>query len=136
MSGAGAGHEPACLPCSCCLADRSSPPACSPPLLHRSWSKLVVTVTDVKGNERQILKNVDGYIEPNHMLVGDSCERFTSGWWKDACHASKQDVSSNDALPVSVTVRGLPPLPLPPPPILPSAGDHGPIRMRQDNATG
>ncbi len=73
-----------------------------------SWSKLTVTVTDVKvrgqwgtallfavqsakvahnsaicqapqacdtpmhaaqGNERQILKGVDGYIEPNHMLV-------------------------------------------------------------------
>jgi hypothetical protein len=34
-----------------------------------SWSSLTVTVTDVKGNERQILKGVDGYIEPNHMLV-------------------------------------------------------------------
>ena len=29
-----------------------------------------VTVTDVKGNKRDILKGVDGYVEPNHMMVG------------------------------------------------------------------
>lgn len=34
-----------------------------------SWSNLVVTVTDVKGNSRQILKGVDGYVEPNHMMA-------------------------------------------------------------------
>ncbi|PSC72150.1 ABC transporter G family member 11-like [Micractinium conductrix] len=34
-----------------------------------SWSNLVVTVTDVKGNKRDILKGVDGYVEPNHMMA-------------------------------------------------------------------
>ena len=34
-----------------------------------SWPHLTVTVTDGKGNERQILKGIDVYIKPNHMLV-------------------------------------------------------------------
>lgn len=34
-----------------------------------SWSNLTVTVTDVKGNDRHILKGVDGYVEPNHMMA-------------------------------------------------------------------
>lgn len=27
-------------------------------------------MTDVKGNSRDILKGVSGYVEPNHMMVG------------------------------------------------------------------
>lgn len=34
-----------------------------------SWQNLVVTVTDVKGNSRDILKGVSGYVEPNHMMA-------------------------------------------------------------------
>lgn len=34
-----------------------------------SWSKLVVTAKDVKGNEKKILQGVDGFIEPRHMLA-------------------------------------------------------------------
>ena len=34
-----------------------------------SWSHLEVKVKDVKGNERFILKGVDGFVEPRHMLA-------------------------------------------------------------------
>lgn len=33
------------------------------------WDKLTVTVKDVKGNERHILKGIDGYVEPRSMLA-------------------------------------------------------------------
>ncbi|GAB4819573.1 hypothetical protein N2152v2_006619 [Parachlorella kessleri] len=34
-----------------------------------SWSNLTVKVKDVKGNSRLILKGVDGFVEPRHMLA-------------------------------------------------------------------
>lgn len=40
------------------------------PCLHASTLPPLCTV---QGNERQILKGVDGYIEPNHMLVSGPC---------------------------------------------------------------
>lgn len=40
------------------------------PCLHAST---LPPLCPVQGNERQILKGVDGYIEPNHMLVSGSC---------------------------------------------------------------
>lgn len=57
---------PALTAVQCMHARRRSPsaawailPACCPQ----------VTVTDVKGSSRQILKGVSGYVEPNHMMV-------------------------------------------------------------------
>jgi hypothetical protein len=34
-----------------------------------SWKNLVVTAKNVKGSEIQILKGVDGYVEPSTMLA-------------------------------------------------------------------
>lgn len=34
-----------------------------------SWKNLVVTAKNVKGSEIQILKEVDGYVEPSTMLA-------------------------------------------------------------------
>ena len=34
-----------------------------------SWKSLVVTAKNVKGSEIQILKGVDGYVEPSTMLA-------------------------------------------------------------------
>lgn len=34
-----------------------------------SWKGLVVTAKDVKGKDRQILKGVDGYVDPRHLLA-------------------------------------------------------------------
>lgn len=54
------------------LAICQAPQACDAPL-HAA-----------QGNERQILKGVDGYIEPNHMLVR-SCIGCRPCWWAEAC---------------------------------------------------
>lgn len=34
-----------------------------------SWRNIVVTVRDSKGHEKQVLKQVSGYLEPGHMLA-------------------------------------------------------------------
>ena len=82
-----------------------------------SWSNLTVTVTDVKGNDRHILKGVDGYVEPNHMMVGGGAQR----------HAPRARWSiAAEALTVVRPCANLP--------RCLCVGHHGPQRLRQNYA--
>ena len=87
-------------------------------------------MTDAAGAERQILKGVDGYLEPNHMLV----RRGGVGGWvqtvsllSGCAHGRAAAVHAPHRWLLAALLALTGPLP---------AGHHGPQRLRQDDAAG